>query len=85
MKFKQIGGCRNYLGLKIDWNYGKEYVDISMPWYMKNALDRLQHNKPKRPQYAPHRWTVTTYGKILQMAPDSDNGDLLNKKVTKII
>ena len=41
-------GC-NYLGLTIDRNYSKEYVEISMPDYVKKSMDRLQHPKPKRP------------------------------------
>ena len=41
-------GC-NYLGLAIDWNYGNEYVNIYMSEYVKKALDRIQHPKPKRP------------------------------------
>ena len=46
-------------------------------------MDRLQHPNPKRHQYAPHLWSVTAYGKRLQMAPDPDNIYLLNKKATK--
>ena len=45
---------RNYLVLTIDWKYSKKYVDISMPDYVRKSLDRLQHHKQKRPQYAPH-------------------------------
>ena len=44
---------RNYLRLTIDWKYIEEYVYISMSKYMRKALERLQHPKPKRPQYAP--------------------------------
>ena len=71
--------------MTIDSNYSEEYVDISMPEYVKKVLDRLKHPKPKRPQYAPHCWTVPAYGKRLQMAPDPDDSDLLDKKATKII
>ena len=56
-----------------------------MPEYVKKALDRLQHPKPKRPQYAPHFWTVPAYGKILQIVPDPDYSNLLDKKATNII
>ena len=45
---------RNYLGLTIYWNYSEEYVNIPIPDYVRKALDRLQHPKPKRPQYDPH-------------------------------
>ena len=75
----------NYLGLTIDWNYSKEYVNISMPDYVRKALDRLQHPNPKIPQYAPHCWSVPAYGKRLQMALDTDESNLLDKNSTKSI
>ena len=56
-----------------------------MPEYVKKALDRIQHPRPNRPQYAPHRWTVPSYEKILQMAPDPDDSKIIDKKSTKII
>ena len=76
---------RNYLSLTTDWNYSKEYVKISMPDYVRKFMDRLQHPKLKRLQYAPHRWSVPAYGKILQMAPDTDERYHLDKKSTKRI
>ena len=76
---------RNHLGLTIYWNYSEEYVDISMPEYVKKAMDRLQHPKPKRPQYEPHCWKLPEYGKRIQMEPDPDDMDLPDKNSTKII
>ena len=43
----------NCLDLKIYWNYSEEYVDISMPEYVKKALDTLKHPKPEYPNI-PH-------------------------------
>ena len=73
---------RNYLGLEIDWNYKEVYVDILIPEYVTKALECLQHPEPKRPQYAPHLWTVTAYGKRLHMAPAPYESELINKKST---
>ena len=56
-----------------------------MPDYVRKALDRLQNSKPKIPRYAPHRWSVPAYGKRLQIAPDLDENDLLDKNSTKRI
>ena len=53
--------------------------------YVRKALDRLQHPKRKRPQYAPHLWTFPAYVKRLQMAPDIDKSNLLDKRSTNII
>jgi hypothetical protein len=43
-----------------------------MPGYIKDALHKFQHPFPKRPQYAPHNWTVPTYGQRVQYAPTPD-------------
>ena len=56
-----------------------------MPDYVRKYLDRLQHPRPKRPQYAPHLWSVPAYVKRLQMEPDPDKSDLLDKIYTKRI
>ena len=56
-----------------------------MPDYMRKALGRLQHPKPKIFQYAPHRWSVPVYGKIPQIEPYPDESNLLDKKATKRI
>ena len=32
---------RNYIGLTLDWNYDKEYVDVSIPKYIRKLLQRL--------------------------------------------
>ena len=56
-----------------------------MPEYTPKALTRLNHHAPKKPQYAPHRWTAPAYGQRLQMAPDPDSSELLDQKVIKFI
>jgi hypothetical protein len=43
-----------------------------MPGYIKDALHNFQHPLPKRPQYAPHNWTVPAYGQRIQYAPPPD-------------
>ena len=40
-------------------------MEIFIPKYLKKALDRLQHLKPKRTQYGQHLWAVPAYGKDL--------------------
>ena len=56
-----------------------------MTEYARKALDRLQHPKPQIPQYAPHRWSAPVYGKRLQMVPNTDERNILDKNATKII
>ena len=51
-----------YCGLHLVWNYDAGYVDISMPNYVKKALDRLQYIPHTRPQFSPHVHTPPKYG-----------------------
>ena len=45
---------RLYRGISLNWNYDKNYVDISMPGYVQSALHKFQHHPPRRRQHAPH-------------------------------
>ena len=51
----------NYIGLTIVWQYNKRYVDISMPDYVRKALQKCLHNPPTRQQHAPYKWTELAY------------------------
>ena len=59
---------QNYLGYTIEWNYIDGYVDIDMHKYIPKARKRFQHQDPKSPQHAPHKWSQPTYGSKIQYA-----------------
>jgi hypothetical protein len=61
-----------YCDITLNWDYANKYVDLSMPGYIKDALHKFQPPLPKRPQYAPHNWTVPAYGQRVQYAPPPD-------------
>jgi hypothetical protein len=61
-----------YCGITLKWNYMSKHVDLSMPGYIKDAIQKFQHPLPKRPKYAPHNWTVPAYGQRIQYAPLPD-------------
>jgi hypothetical protein len=50
--------CGLYYSITLNWDYVNKHVDLSMPGYIKDYLHKFQHPLPKRPQYAPHNWTV---------------------------
>ena len=76
---------KNYCRIEIDWHYSKGYVDIAMPKYIPELRKKLQHTKPIKPQYAPHKWTQPVFGKQTQMALDPHKTEPLDKKGTKYI
>jgi hypothetical protein len=61
-----------YCGITLHWDYSNKYVYLSMPGYIKDALHKFQHPLTKRPQYAPHNWTVPAYSQRVQYAPQPD-------------
>ena len=61
-----------YLGLTIEWNYSKGYVDIYMPGYVSKALHRFQKPLSKRPQHSPHAWQAPQYGQRVQYCKEDD-------------
>ena len=74
----------NYCGLSLHWNYKDEYVDVSMPGYVAKQLERYQHPRPAKAQYAPHRWSLPSYGQT----PKSIQQDMSTKldiKDTKLV
>ena len=50
-----------YCGLTLAWKYPKEYVDFSMPGYVKKAPNKFNHKSPKCPEHIPHDWTAPNY------------------------
>ena len=75
----------DYLGLNLDWNYKKDYVEISMQGYVYTALKKFLHKSPRSPQHAPHDWNVPAYGQKIQFTEIEDKSPLLTEKDTKLI
>ena len=78
---------QNYLGLTLEWNFVKRYVDISMPHYVEHALERLQYKVDKYPQFSPHPYVAINYTnqRDAQYATKEDDSPLLLPKDTKYI
>jgi hypothetical protein len=75
----------NYLGLTLDWDYNNCTVNISMPGYIEQTLQRFQHPIPKRPQHSPHAWIAPDYGAATQWAIDADTSPLLESTDLKTL
>ena len=74
-----------YLGLTINWNYHKRFVEISMPGYIEKRLKKFNHPFPRRQVDSPHTHTSPVYGQKIQYAPTDDITDLLDKKgITRV-
>ena len=68
---------QEYCGLHFEWNYDKNYVDVSMPRYVPKLLAKLKHPPPKKPCYSLHDWTQPVYGQTRQYAIDNNAAPIL--------
>ena len=51
-----------YCGIKLNWDYKARTVDLSMPGYIKNVLQKYKHQMPTSPQHCPYSPAPKQYG-----------------------
>jgi hypothetical protein len=51
-----------YCGIKLDWDYNVQTIDILMPGYIKNILQKYKHQMPAKPQHCPYAPAPKQYG-----------------------
>ena len=61
-----------YCGLTLDWDYVNRICNVSMPGYIKRALQHFQHPMPIRKQHSPHAWQNPQYGAKTQFSPSPE-------------
>ena len=47
----------------LTWNHDKGYVDLSMPDYIRHALEKLHYVTKTFPQYSPHPFVDVNWTK----------------------
>jgi hypothetical protein len=68
---------KQYCGITLDWDYDNGTVDLSMPNYVEQALQRFQHTQTQV-EHAPHNWTAPAYGTPIQYTPEPDTSPALD-------
>jgi hypothetical protein len=74
-----------YCGISLDWYYKKKTVDMSMPGYIANALHKIQHKTPDRPQHTPYPSRTPQYGSKVQLTPEIFDSPVLTPQGKKRI
>jgi hypothetical protein len=74
-----------FCGLFMDWDYNERKVHISIPGYVKAALTRFQHERPKKPQNQPYPHNPIQYGATAQYVEQKDESPLLGKDDKRFI
>ena len=74
-----------FCGLNLAWDYAKWTVNVSMPGYIYEALQKFQHPYPKHRQYDPHAWAQPVYGAKVQHADNIDDSPVLPPKTGRLV
>jgi Reverse transcriptase (RNA-dependent DNA polymerase) len=72
-----------FLGMKLQWDYEANTVDLSMPGYVQKALQQFQPVPPHKAEHSPHRHVEPQYGATTQLTEPIDDSEPLNKAETK--
>jgi hypothetical protein len=51
-----------YCGITLKWKYTEQWLDISMPGYIKKLLLKYKHRMPTKPQHCPYAPAPKQYG-----------------------
>ena len=70
-------------GIKLDWNYKEGFLDISMPGYTKNLLQRVRHEKPVKPQHSPYQAPPWIFGTGAQNTIPPNESAKLDTKILR--
>ena len=74
---------KKFLGMTLEWDYDKGWMDVSVPGYLKNVFIRHQHPPPKKPELCTHDYPTLQYGR--QYCEDTpDEPPLPNKQITTV-
>ena len=73
-----------FCDIQLDWNYTQGYVDVSMPEYVMEALEQLNHPHPTKTQYTQHPWVNKKYGKTAHLTSPDTTSQLSPDKIRHI-
>ena len=72
-----------YCGITLDWDYHNRTLDISLPGYIDNVLQRFEHKTPTKPQHCPFQPSPRKYGTAAQDPLPQDTSDRLDLSGTR--
>ena len=77
--------AKKYIGINLKWDYSKHTVELSMPEYVKHALNEFQHLLPSRPENSLYVQNAPLYGRTIHYSDLEDSSDLLPPSYCNLI
>jgi len=73
--------AKQYIGIHLDWDYGKRELVCSMNGYVERALQEFTHTPPKQHHYGPSKIIRPNYGAKVQYVKDDTTRPLDKTKI----
>ena len=73
-----------YVGIKLNWNYEKGYLDTHVPGFVAKKLHKYQYKPSKKPQHAPAKAAPIQYGAKVQVTEVDTSPALSAKRIRHI-
>ncbi|KAL7544531.1 hypothetical protein ACHAWF_007911 [Thalassiosira exigua] len=74
-----------YLGVHLDWNYEKRWVDCCMKDYVLKGLQKFKHSPPENPQHSPFPIPPCKFGRAAQEPDPLDESPLVDDDVKMLV
>ena len=74
-----------YIGITFDWDYRNRKVHLTMPGYIRKALQRFGHERPRRQQNSPHPHVAPIFGAKAQYVEVETPSTPLDKEGQKYV
>jgi hypothetical protein len=74
-----------YCGLKLEWDYSNDTVDLSMHGYFKAALHKYQDPALTSHEHTPYQWNPPVYGAKTQYIEDTEDSPALSPKDVNLL
>ena len=66
-------GDTKFCGITLEWDYIRRTCLLSMPGYIKAILVRFHHQRPRKPELAPHRYASRSFSADNAQTPIPDD------------
>ena len=66
-------GCTKFCGITLEWDYIRRIYLLSMPGYIEAIIICFHHQRPRKPELAPHRYASRSFSAANAQTPIPDD------------
>ena len=84
-RFEADWSGKQYIKIKLKWDYKNGHVTLSLPGYIAMVLERFRKRHTFKEQHSPHPYNAPKYGRTVQFAPNIPDQSELSQDDNKFL